>query len=217
MGESNETLLSPLAFMVPPKIPYSMKWMRIVGPLILGALALVSLQAVVHTSRAADLPLVAGSSTVLIQPRTTFVERGESFTVSVMVEDADDMVGYRFQMNWDSSVLTVTDVVDAGFLLEPPLTSLDRAPAALTWEALVFPNPVPPLYDDGADGDGALAVITLQAIGEGTSALDLDGTKVEWYDAADPTFPHIPTVADGTVVVDGRVVYLPLVSRWCRP
>jgi hypothetical protein len=124
------------------------------------------------------------------------------------------MVGYAFKMDWNSAVLTVTEVVDAGFLLEAPLTSLNESEGTLSWEALVLPNPTPPAYEDGADGDGALAVMTLHVVGSGISRLDLDSTKVEWYDADDPTSPHTPVfVGDATVVVGGRFVYLPLVLR----
>ena len=181
-----------------------MKWIRAAGLLVLSVLAVVALQAAV----VADGPqgTLSESSRVFIQPRLISVEEGETFTVSVMVENAQDMISYGFEMDWDSSVLTVTDVTDAGFLLKPPTELFEPSAGTLSFNAFA-----PPPNEDGADGDGTLAVMTLRAMGQGLSKLKMH--HVEWYHADDPASPHVLTVGQGTVVVDGAFVYLPLVLR----
>jgi hypothetical protein len=189
-----------------------MRLTRVVGLVFVSVLTVVVLQAVVAAYGGEDASPVVETSRVFIEPRTLSLEEGDTFTVSVMVENAQDMVGYAFKVDWNSSVLTVTEVVDAGFLLESPLTSLNESAGTLRWEALVLPNPTPPAYEDGADGDGALAVLTLRVVGSGISKLHLDSTKVEWLDADQDL--HTPVFfGDGMVVVGGGFLYLPLVVR----
>lgn len=188
-----------------------MKWIRVVAPLVLGVLAIVALQAAVVAHGPQDTTPLADSSRVFIHPSRISVEQGETFTASVVVENAQDMVGYEFRMLWDRSIVTVTDVADAGFLMDAPLQSMDRMSSnQLRFEAFVLPP-----YEGGADGAGDLAVVTLQAVGQGISTLGLH--HVAWYAAESPETPREPAVVAGLLVVDGHFVYLPLVLRSSGP
>jgi hypothetical protein len=185
-----------------------MRLTRVVGLVVVSVLTVVVLQAVVAAYGAEDASPVVETSRVFIEPRTLSVEEGDTFTASVMVGNAEDMVGYRLKVDWNSAVLTVTEVVDAGFLLEEPLfNDLKMFPNSFNYEVAVLPP-----YEDGADGDGVLAVLTVHVLGSGLSKLHLDSTKVEWSDADQDL--HTPVFfGDATVVVGGQFLYLPVLMR----
>jgi hypothetical protein len=191
-----------------------MKLMRAAGLAVVSVLTVVALQAAVAAYNPESTSPLAGDSRVFIEPRSTSVEEGETFSVTVMVENAQDMIGYEFEMSWDSSVVSVIDVTDAGSLLQEPTTSVSWiGDDGLNFLAAVVQQPP---YTDGADGDFPLAEITLQAVGTGVSPLDLDGADVEWTDIA--LTQHEPAKEGG--VDDGRVTvgldfaaYLPLAAR----
>jgi hypothetical protein len=195
-----------------------MKLTRVVGLTVLMVLTLAAVQAAVAAYGPEDTAPLAEESVVRIDPPSRFLEasRGDPFTATVMVENAQDMVGYSFRVTWDSAVLRVTNVRDAGSLLEEPLASWN--PSTGFFEALVFPNTPPdPPYEDGQDGDFPLAVIEMEAWGPGTSPLDLDGREAEWVDKDEVL--HQPDVEDGTVEIemDLELVFLPVVLRSYGP
>ena len=162
-----------------------------------------------------DVGALAGDSRVWIDPPSQVLELGpgEAFTATVMVDNAQDMVGYRIKMDWNSSVLRVTGVSDAGFLLEEPFFKSLNPPDPSQGSTFDYEVALLPPYEDGADGDGALVVIEMEAVGSGTSVLDLDGTKVTWMDKDEVI--HEPAVEDGQVEIeiDLEQVFLPLVIR----
>jgi len=186
------------------------QWLSVLGLVLVAALAVVAFQAAVAAQPAHEPAALAEPSRMFIAPTTTSVSQGDVFTVGVMVENAQDMISYEFRMIWDSSVLTFTDVADAGFLLGTAQSS----PPEITAGAVRFGAFVPPPYD-GADGDGMLAVVTLEALRSGVSALHL--THAEWYDADSPNEPHTPARDGGMVYVDMSFVHLPLVLRAFGP
>lgn len=191
-------------------MPRTKQWLTVVGLVAVTAVAIVAFQAAV-AAHPIDYPApLAESSRVFIAPSTSSVSQGDVFTVGVMVENAQDMISYEFRMIWDSSVLTFTDVADAGFLLGTAQSS----PPEINAGAVRFGAFVPPPYD-GADGDGELAVVTLEALRSGVSALHL--THAEWYDAGSPDEPHEPAREGGMVYVDMSFVHLPLVLRAFGP
>jgi hypothetical protein len=178
-------------------------------------LTLAAVQAAVAAYGPEDAAPLVEDSKVWIDPPSRFLEasRGDPFTATVMVENAQDMVGYRLQMDWVSSVLKVTTVTDAGFLLDDPVfKDLKLEDGTFSYEVALLPP-----YDDGADGNGALAVIEMVAWGPGTSPLNLDGTKVEWLDKDGVL--HQPAVEDGEVEIemDLELIFLPAVLRSYRP
>jgi hypothetical protein len=196
-----------------------MKWIRVAGLVVVIVLAVVALQAAVAAQGPDGTGPLAEDSKVWIDPPSRSLEasRGDTFTATVRVDNAQDMVGYRVKMDWDNSVLKVTTVTDAGFLLEEPVFK-DLNPSdpsqgsTFSYEVALLPP-----YEDGADGDGALVLIEMEAWGPGTSPLNLDGTKVEWVDK--DGILHQPSVEDGTVDIemDLELVFLPVVFRSYGP
>ncbi|MEA3459172.1 MAG: cohesin domain-containing protein [Chloroflexota bacterium] len=149
------------------------------------------------------LPLILKNSSsgpqptaIQIAPTTSSVHRGQTFDVEVRIENADDLGGYQFSMDFDPAVVQVTNVEDGGFLgstgravipLQPVIGNRTLSFAAVS--AGTQPGP---------DGDGALAVITLEAVGIGDSPLALHDVKV-FNTAAEEEIPDV--VEDGTVTV----------------
>jgi Calx-beta domain/Cohesin domain len=97
------------------------------------------------------------------------VAPGSSFTIDVVVTGVDPakpLDVYEFDLHFDPNVLRAVSVVSGGFLpgaiaVEAYVTSL-----AVNWTEGVLGLP-------GVAGDGILARITFEAIGNGTSTLDL--------------------------------------------
>jgi hypothetical protein len=143
---------------------------------------------------------------VSIEPETSSVYNGDVFTVDLMVEGVEDLAGYEFSVAFDSDIVEVDGVVDGGFLGStgrdpvpfPP--DIDNEAGLLTFAAATMGT------GPGPDGEGKLAVITLEAAGLGTSGLDLH--EVTLFDTGGGG--HEPTtVDDGTVEVLGSPPNIP--------
>jgi len=167
-------------------------------------------EAAIHAADAPPIAAPAQDSTVWIDPPASSVSPGEEFTVTVCISDATDLGGYEFSMGWNASVLTVTNVVDASFLGSTGRTLIpippDIEPGTLTFAVGSVGEQA------GPDGSGPLAIITLEALGVGTSTLDL--YDVTLFDTANPPGQTTPMVEDGTVEVIGLYqIFLPFVAR----
>jgi PKD repeat protein len=161
------------------------------------------------TAEVVEEPLV-----VSIDPQSSAVPGGATFTVGVVVEGAVDLMGYEFDLSYDSSAVSVVDVEDGGFLGQEGRSVVEIGPfypttGTVTFDAFSLPPPA-----DGVDGDGTLAVVTLQAgTVSGTSLLDLIDGAVSLF-AVSSGDPLIPTsLRDGTVTIGGNKVFLPVVLR----
>jgi PKD repeat protein len=147
--------------------------------------------------------------TVMIDPPLSQVAPGETFTVTVEVEGAVDLVGYEFSLDFDPDVVEVTGVMDDGFLGAEPDVVLgpDYDVGTVTFAAFMDPP-----YDGGATGDGTLAVISLTAVGTGGSPLDLNGVAL--FDADSEEI--VPIVMDGAVNSAVTLEVVPA-ERWINP
>ncbi len=138
------------------------------------------LMIILGTLAAAGLPLAAGAAPILavdvdiatagIQSTTT-VAPGSVFSVDIViagVEVGGSLNGFEFDLDFAASVLSATSVLDGGFLLpvrfpiEADLAGSDVNFAEVT------------LGSSGAVGGGVLARVTFQALGVGTSFLNLN-------------------------------------------
>jgi hypothetical protein len=115
-----------------------------------------------------------GSPVVRIDPvESTTVTVGESFTVSVMIDDANDLGAFQFDLLYISTIVTVDDVTLGGFLgstgrtLVPLDPTIDNDAGRLTFGAASYGS------NPGPEGTGTLALITLTGRGEGVSSLEL--------------------------------------------
>lgn len=116
--------------------------------------------------------------TVSIDPAIKNVGLDHTFTVDVTIDDAADLGAFQFDINYDPSVITVTDVTLGPFLgstgrtAQPIGSHIDNTAGVATFGAFSFGN------NAGPDGTGLLATVTLKAVGSGTSALNLQNVLV---------------------------------------
>ena len=167
---------------------------RSVGKLLMTLIALVAL-GVAGTHTFAD----PGPTMVSIDPEFSREYRvvpdtGETFDVTVRIEDAVDLGGYEFKIDFDPSIVQVVNVEDGGFLGSTGRTVTELGPdienGTITFGAVSTGD------QPGPNGDGTLATITLRAIGIGDSPLDLHDVRV-FNTAAEEE--EIPNPGDGTV------------------
>ncbi len=109
--------------------------------------------------------------TLSVMPEETLVFVGMEFEVDVHVdENAEGLAAYRFTFAYDPTILAFQGVSDTGLLgddVEINLTGPEDG--VFTFEAVQAEPPT----GGRPDGPGDLATITFEAIGEGTSDLDL--------------------------------------------
>lgn len=129
-------------------------------------------------------------ATVWIDPPTTVYE-GSIFTVAVAITDAVDLRAYEFVVGFEPSVVTVTAGADAGFIPSPVFAVSEQGPDTFFFGATSTG------MGDGVDGDGSLAVLTLEAVGVGTSNLAL--SDVQLLDSQ--SMPETPAMESGAIEV----------------
>ena len=134
-------------------------------------LAVVGLFFLFSTNSARAITIVSidtDPSTPGVQPDLE-VAVGTSFTVDVVVTGVDAIAGFEFDMDFDPAILNATSVVSGGFLLSsfPGVIESDVAPPDVNFTELQ-------LGSETSGEDGILATITFDAIGFGTSPLDLN-------------------------------------------
>jgi len=158
-------------------------------------------------AHACPLPLTPGP-TVRVDPASVNVEPGQPFTVHVMVEGAMDLGAFQFDMAYDPAVVTVTGVALGPFLGSTGRTAqslgsdIDNTVGSITFAAFSFGGKA------GPQGMGVLAIVTLTAVGPGTSALNLQGVVV-----TDALANALPTsVQGGTVAVSAPTPTLTLTA-----
>ena len=123
-------------------------------------------------SATASAPIVsvdADPGTAGIQA-TTVVAPGSSFSIDIVIEYVDPVAplnAFELDLFFDPSVLSATSAVDGGFLLDPTFVVQNSIGVMSVEFAEVT------LLPFGASGSGVLVTITFDAIGGGTSVLDL--------------------------------------------
>jgi hypothetical protein len=135
-----------------------------------------------------------------LEPADLVVGPNETFVVRVMIEEANDLGGFQFDLTYDASVVEVQEAALGDFL-----GSTGRSPVAVgpevsneegrtTFGAVSYGN------QPGPSGTGVLATITCIARGEGSSGLSLQ--EVQVLDTAASV--QLITVKSGRVVVGGE-------------
>ena len=144
--------------------------------------------------------------TVRIEPVESAVGVGESFTVSVMIDDADDLGGFQFNLLYDTAVVTVADVTLGDFLgstgrpASPIGPIIDNQAGMVSYAGWTLGSEPP-----GPDGTGELAIVSLTTLGVGISPLDLQ--KVTVLNTAAQS--QEASIEDGTVVVSEALTVTP--------
>lgn len=118
-------------------------------------------------------PPACSSTAVRLGPMAQVVTIGDKFFVSARVSCAVDLAGYQVTLSFDPSVVVVQSVDDGGFLASAGGSVFVAGPdidnnagSATIGVTVLRPGPYP-------DGSGTLATIALQAVGRGSSELDL--------------------------------------------
>jgi hypothetical protein len=119
-------------------------------------------------------PGSAQGALVAVEPAEMAVDPGTTFTATVTVDDAVDLVGYEFEMSYDPAVVAVVDVEPGGFLEEavPLGPSIDNEAGSLSFGVVTIGE------GPGAEGGGDLAVLTLEALEDGTTVLNLRNVRL---------------------------------------
>jgi PKD repeat protein len=154
---------------------------------------------------------------VKIDPPVKTVAMGDIFTVDVLVEGAENLAAYEFNMDYDSAVVEVRDVVNGPFLAStgrsvPTVTKrISNTLGTLFFGAFSVGSQTPP------SGDGTLSTITLEAVGLGTSDLDLHTVNLYSLIGTDVDVREPTSTEDGLVEVEGTELYLPIVAKNSAP
>lgn len=135
--------------------------------------------------------------TVRIEPVESVVGVGETFTVSVMIDDADDLGGFQFDLLYATSVVTVANVTLGDFLGSTGRPASPVSPIIDNQTGMVSFGGWSLGSDPGPDGTGELAIVSLTAQGVGSSPLDLQNVMLLDTTAQ----PQEATAEDGVVVV----------------
>jgi len=135
---------------------------------------------------------------VFIQPPSVEMLVDDVFTVEVWIANVVDLGGFEFELNYDPTVVHVSDAelgdfpASTGRSWFPLGPEIDNAVGWMSFGGGSFGA------EPGAQGMGIIAVITLQAVGEGSSALGL--AEVQVTDTAGVPAEEV-CVGDGYVTV----------------
>ena len=146
---------------------------------------------------------------VRVDPAESEVRAGDTFTVTVMTDDASDLGGFEFDLFFITTTVTVDSVVVGDFpgrterIVVPVVPDIDNQ-AGWGSFATATAGDVP-----GSDGTGVLAIITLTAQEPGESPLNLQDVQVLDTRVELKT----PIVENGMVRVRLVAIYLPLVMK----
>jgi hypothetical protein len=136
----------------------------------------------------------------------------QSVAVAVVLDDADDLGAFQFDIGFDPTVLTVTGVAPGSFVASNGrsfiILPLRAATDSITFGAFSYGS------QPGMSGAGALAVLTLKPIGAGTTALTFRDARL-----ASTQGDALPaTATDGKVRVEQSVrLVLPVIMANLTP
>jgi hypothetical protein len=159
-----------------------------------------------------EVGALAPDPVVRLDPADSMVEAGSTFTVTVMIDEADDLGAFQFNLHYTPSIVQVEGITLGDFLagtereVHPLGPDIDNSTGFARFGGFSYGK------QPGPDGTGPLALLRLRVVGVGTSPLDLEGVKVVDTQA----HSQVPRVEDGGATVKGGAehkIYLPLVLK----
>jgi hypothetical protein len=156
------------------------------------------------------------SPTVSVDPPSSSVDRaGETFTITVMIDDAVNLGGFEFTMVFSPTIVHVDDVELGDFLGSTGRSTLIVGPVVDGSNGIVTFGGGSYGVAPGPDGAGGLAVVTLTAMEVGHSDLLLQGVQVGDINGA---VQDLAAVGNGTVDILSpslldKPIYLPLIVK----
>ena len=144
-----------------------------------------------------EVGATAPGTRVRIEPADLVADLNETFVIQVVIEEANDLGAFQFNLTYDPSIVQVTEATLGDFLESTGNFAVaighevNNAEGRVTLGAISFGSAA------GPSGTGVLATITCIAQGEGSTALGLQ--EVQVLDTAASV--QWVTVKDGQVVV----------------
>jgi len=139
------------------------------------------------------------STVMKVDPAIKVVAPGGTFSVTVAIENAVDLGAFEFELTYNPSVVQLNSVAQGPFLGSTGRNVSEVGPTfgsgSVTYGAFTFGA------EPGPNGDGVLAILTLQATSVGTSTLHLQNIVATDTSAVSLS----PSAEDGEVIV-GDVV-----------
>ncbi len=128
----------------------------------------------------APLRGIAQSTTIAVAPTTYVVSQRQTFLVNITIADVVNCTGWQFGLYYRNDVLSATGVSEGSFLNSGGSTfftvSLNNTYNSTT--GFVFAACALLGVGVWVDGNGLLAQVTFQAIGEGNTTLHFTQTKL---------------------------------------
>lgn len=148
------------------------------------------------TTRTFTVDAVKGPA-LMFRPRRVVVEPGDTFSVDVVAEEVEDLMGARVAIAYDATALRLQEIEEGEFLAKNggSVVFLDEQGGG----SLTFDTAVAEGTPAGVTGTGAVATLTFRAQREGEMTL----TYVDESVLRDSTNQDIPLSdrVDGVVVV----------------
>jgi len=148
-------------------------------------------------------PAPQASPHMRLAPRSLHVNVGDTFSIYVLIDNATHLGAYEFKLRYNPSVVQILDMSAGEFLASrgDRVYSVDprinNELGELTFASVILgigQNP-----DAGAQGSGKLATVSMKAVGEGRTTLDLQG--IHLIDSSQRE--QVPASIAGSVVVVG--------------
>jgi general secretion pathway protein D len=150
------------------------------------------------------------ASIISVNPATSIVSVGDTFSVSIDIADVTDLFAYQFGFTYDPTVVNVTAVEEGSFLGTAGSTffspgTIDNTAGTVTFNLNSLIGAIA-----GASGGGSLLTFDLLAVNGGTSSLSAVFDPANGDVLLDSLFNPIDfTAAAGSVVVNGSPAPVP--------
>ena len=155
----------------------------------------------------------APGTRVRIEPADLVLYLNETFVVQVVIEEANDLGAFQFNLTYDPSIVQVTEATLGDFLESTGNSAVAIGPEVNNAEGRVTLGAFSLVSAAGPSGTGVLATITCVAQGEGSTALGLQEVQVlDTQASAQPV-----TAQGGQVVVRGAEAPTPAATATPAP
>jgi len=138
------------------------------------------------------------TATIYVNPTTSRVPVGETFTIEVKISGALDIYGWEFKLKWNPNLLDLVKVAEGGFLKQRGdtffTTKTNNTVGYVIVDCTLLGNV------SGVSGNGTLATVDFKAEVQGESILDLFETTL--INMLEQPVPH--TTTNGKVVIEPK-------------
>ncbi|HID87690.1 MAG TPA: hypothetical protein EYP55_09995 [Anaerolineae bacterium] len=171
-------------------------------PHLILSLVVPLLASIMALTGASNMSALVPDPVVRLDPADSTVAMGDTFTVTVMMDEAVDLGAFQFDLHYAPFIVQVEAFTLGDFLASTGrmvghVSRIDNSTGVARFGGYSFSfGPQP-----GPNGSGPLALIRLRGVGGGTSPLDLEGVQV----LDTQLNPQVPTVEDGSVTVEHRI------------